>query len=92
MEQLPGVEQDNVLTVWDVLQGSRPVGKRVVVLDDDGTRGAAGVCEVLLDRGSEVEIVSRWNALFPSTLTTLDMAHLYARLLGKGQCASFATD
>jgi mycofactocin system FadH/OYE family oxidoreductase 2 len=84
VETLPGIEQDNVLTVWDVLLGTRPVGKRVVVLDDDGTRAAAGVREVLLDRGSEVELVSRWNALFPATLTTLDMAHLYSRLLGKG--------
>jgi mycofactocin system FadH/OYE family oxidoreductase 2 len=84
VESLPGVEQDNVLTGWEVLLGERPVGRRVVVLDDDGTRAAAGVCEVLLDRGSEVELVSRWNALFPTTLTTLDMAHLYSRLLGKG--------
>ena len=84
VDSLPGVEQDNVLTGWDVLLGERPVGRRVVVLDDDGTRAAAGVCEVLLDGGSEVELVSRWNALFPSTLTTLDMAHLYTRLLGKG--------
>jgi mycofactocin system FadH/OYE family oxidoreductase 2 len=83
VETLPGVDQDNVLTGWDVLVGERPVGRRVVVLDDDGTRAAAGVCEVLLDRGSEVELVSRWNALFPTTLTTLDMAHLYSRLFGK---------
>jgi mycofactocin system FadH/OYE family oxidoreductase 2 len=84
VDTLPGVEQDHVLTGWDVLLGERPVGKRVAVLDDDGTRAVAGVCEVLLDRGSEVELVSRWNALFPTTLTTLDMAHLYSRLLGKG--------
>jgi len=83
-ETLPGADQKHVLTVWDVLLGTRPAGKRVVVLDDDGTRAAAGVCEVLLDGGAEVELVSRWNALFPSTLTTLDMAHLYTRLLGKG--------
>jgi mycofactocin system FadH/OYE family oxidoreductase 2 len=84
VEQLPGGEQENVLTVWDVLLEARPVGKRVVVLDDDGTRYAAGVTEVLLDRGCDVQLVSRWPALFPSTLTTLDMAHLYQRLLGKG--------
>jgi pyruvate/2-oxoglutarate dehydrogenase complex dihydrolipoamide dehydrogenase (E3) component len=84
VERLPGVDQDNVLTVWDVLLGLRSVGRRVVVLDDDGTRYAAGVTEVLLDRGSEVQLVSRWPALFPTTLTTLDMAHLYSRLLGKG--------
>jgi mycofactocin system FadH/OYE family oxidoreductase 2 len=83
-DTLHGVEQDNVLTAWDVLLESKPVGKRVVVLDDDGTRSVAGVAEVLLDRGSEVELVSRWNALLPFTLTTLDMATLYGRLFSKG--------
>jgi hypothetical protein len=84
VEELPGVAQENVLTVWDVLLETKPVGERVVVLDDDGTRYAAGVTEVLLDRGCTVELVSRWPSLFPATLTTLDMAHLYSRLLGKG--------
>jgi thioredoxin reductase len=84
VERLPGVDQDNVLTAWDVLLGTKPAGQRVVVLDDDGGRYAAGVVEVLLDRGSQVELVSRWNAVFPFTLTTLDMATLYGRLFGKG--------
>jgi mycofactocin system FadH/OYE family oxidoreductase 2 len=84
VDRLPGVDGENVLTVWDVLLDSRPVGRRVVVLDDDGTRYAAGVTEVLLDRGCDVELVSRWPTLFPGVLTTLDMAHLYSRLLGKG--------
>src|SRR5262249_50750033 len=84
VDRLPGVDQENVLTVWDVLLESQPIGRRVVVLDDDGTRYAAGVTEVLLDRGCEVELVSRWPALFPSTFTPLDMPHLYGRLLGKG--------
>jgi NADPH-dependent 2,4-dienoyl-CoA reductase/sulfur reductase-like enzyme len=84
VDELPGAGQENVLTTWDVLLGSRPAGKRVVVLDDDGSRTVAGVTEVLLDGGAEVELVSRWPTLFPGTLTTLDMAHLYGRLLGKG--------
>jgi mycofactocin system FadH/OYE family oxidoreductase 2 len=84
VDTLPGVEQDNVLTVWDVLLGTSHVGERVVVLDDDGSRYAAGTAEVLLDRGASVEVVSRWNALFPFTFTTLDMPILYNRLLGKG--------
>lgn len=83
-DQLPGADQDNVLTGWDVLLGSRPVGDRVVVLDDDGSRYVAGVIEVLLDAGKQVEMVSRWPALFPGTMTTLDMPHVYGRLLGKG--------
>ena len=69
---------------WDVLTEGRAVGKRVVVLDDDGSRYAAGVCEVLLDRGAEVEVVSRFNALFPSTMYGLDLPILYNRLMTKG--------
>ena len=84
VERLPGVEQENVVTVWDVLLDAKPAGERVVVLDDDGSRYAAGVTEVLLDRGKRVELVSRWHALFPSTLTTLDLVHVYGRLLSKG--------
>jgi pyruvate/2-oxoglutarate dehydrogenase complex dihydrolipoamide dehydrogenase (E3) component len=84
VERLPGVEQEHVLTGWDVLLETKAPGKRVVVLDDDGTRAVAGVAEVLLDRGCSVELVSRWPSLLPGTATTLDMAHLYGRLLGKG--------
>jgi mycofactocin system FadH/OYE family oxidoreductase 2 len=83
-ERMQGVDQENVLSAWDVLRESKPAGKRVVVLDDDGSRLAAGVTEVLLDRGCHVELISRWPTLFPGTLTTLDMAHIYGRLLGKG--------
>jgi NADPH-dependent 2,4-dienoyl-CoA reductase/sulfur reductase-like enzyme len=84
VRRLPGVDQENVVHAWDVLTEARPVGERVVVLDDDGGRYAAGVCEVLLDRGKKVEVVSRFNALFPSTLYGLDMATLYGRLMSKG--------
>ena len=81
---LPGADRDHVLTVWDVLLERRPVGRRVVLLDDDGTRYAAGTAEVLLDRGCEVEVVTPANALFAPTATTQDMAVLYARLFEKG--------
>ncbi len=84
VDRLPGVDQENVVHAWDVLTGERPVGQRVVVLDDDGSRYAAGVCEVLLDQGKEVEVVSRFNALFPQTLYNLDLATLYGRLMSKG--------
>jgi pyruvate/2-oxoglutarate dehydrogenase complex dihydrolipoamide dehydrogenase (E3) component len=84
VEQMPGSDAENVLTGWDVLLGSRPVGDRVVVLDDDGSRAVAGVVEVLLDAGKQVELVSRWPALFPGIMTTLDMPHVYGRVLGKG--------
>ena len=61
VDELPGADQDNVLTVLGRSARATPVGKRVVVLDDDGTAYAAGVAEVLLDRGYDVELVSRWQ-------------------------------
>ena len=33
--ELPGVEQDNVLTVWDVFADRERVGQRVVLIDED---------------------------------------------------------
>jgi hypothetical protein len=84
VERLPGVHQDGVVTSWDALAGTVEVGDRVLVLDDEGTRATAGVCETLLDRGRQVELVTRWHMLFPGTLLTLDMAILYKRLFEKG--------
>jgi len=84
VERLPGVDGEGVVTSGDALVGTSEVGGRVVVLDDEGSRATAGVCEVLLDRGKEVELVTRWNALFPGTSLTLDMAILYKRLFEKG--------
>ena len=64
-----------MLTGWDVLLESRPVGERVVVLDDDGSRYAAGVTEVLLDaRQAASSSSAAGPRSSPATLTTLDMA------------------
>ncbi len=84
VRSLPGVEQDNVLTAWDVLLEQAPIGESVVVLDDEGTRVGAGVAEVLLDQGKRVEVVTTYNALFPATAQTLEMPILYGRLFDKG--------
>jgi mycofactocin system FadH/OYE family oxidoreductase 2 len=84
VDELPGVGQDNVVSAWDVLRDSRPIGERVLVLDDDGGRYTAGVAEVLLDRGKRVTVATHFNALFPATFYTLDMPFLYQRLFEKG--------
>jgi len=84
VERLPGADSEHVLSAWDVLDGSAEAGDRVVVLDDDGSRMTAGVVEVLLDEGKDVELVSRFPALFPGTQLTLDMPILCGRILGKG--------
>jgi hypothetical protein len=84
VDELPGVRQDNVVDAWSAIRGEAAIGDRVVVLDGDGGRYAAGTCELLLDAGKQVELVTPFNALFPSTMYGLDMAPLYARLMTKG--------
>lgn len=84
VDRLHGVDQDNVLTAWEAIEGTKPVGDRVLVLDDDGGRYSAGIAEALLDRGARVEVATRFNALFPQTFLTLDIAILYNRLFSKG--------
>ena len=83
VDELPGVELDNVVHGWDVLEGAE-TGERVVVLDDDGNRASAGFAEVLLDQGKQVKVVTRHNALFPMTLYGLDLPHVYNRVMTKG--------
>jgi mycofactocin system FadH/OYE family oxidoreductase 2 len=84
VERLPGVDLPHVVTGWEVLAGTVPAGRRVAVLDDDGTRYAAGLVEVLLDAGAEVELVTRFPSLFPSLAFTLESHFVCRRLLEKG--------
>jgi mycofactocin system FadH/OYE family oxidoreductase 2 len=84
VDELPGVNEEHVVHAWSVIRGDAAIGGRVVVLDGDGGRYAAGTCEVLLDAGRRVELVTPFNALFPSTMYGLDMAPLYNRLMTKG--------
>ena len=82
------------MTSWDVLSGSVDIGSRVLVLDDEGTRATAGVVELLLDQGRDVELVSRFPMLFPPLARTSEAGFVPARLVQKGlryQLSSWAT-
>jgi 2,4-dienoyl-CoA reductase-like NADH-dependent reductase (Old Yellow Enzyme family) len=90
---LPGADQGNVVTAWETLDDAK-IGRRVMVLDDDGTRATAGVVELLLDRGHDVELVSRFPMLFPPLASTSEAGFVPARLVQKGmryQLSSWAT-
>lgn len=83
-ERLPGADLPNVVTIPDVLAESAPIGERILILDDEGTRAVAGTAEVLLGQGKQVEIVTRFTSLFPVTALTLDQGVLYERLFANG--------
>jgi len=84
VDRVPGTEQDNVLSVVEVLSGSAQPGKRVVIFDEDGGRYALGTAEYLLDRGHEVHLVSRFISLAPNLVLTLDLPVNYRHVFAKG--------
>ncbi|MGG1662673.1 FAD-dependent oxidoreductase [Brevibacillus sp. NRS-1366] len=56
--QIGGIDQGNIYSVEDVLNGLVDPGQRVVVYDWKGDWAGVGVAEYLADQGKEVEIVS----------------------------------
>lgn len=79
-----GVEQDNVLTLWDVIRAPERAGKRAVLLDDEGAYRIGGAAHLMLAAGAEVVLVSRLSMLLPACVYTLDLPHMYRNLLGMG--------
>lgn len=55
----PGLDQENVLTVWDVLEDATPVGHHVVIVDDgEGGWKGIGLALQLQGEGHQVEFVT----------------------------------
>lgn len=55
----PGLDQDNVLSIWDVLEGGAQIGHRVVVVDDgEGGWKSIGLALELDERGHQVHMVT----------------------------------
>jgi len=84
VDKVPGLDSDRVLTALDVLAHPEKVGKRVLVLDEEGNRYSAGITELLVDNGHQVHVLTRWNALFHRLGTTLDQPVVYANLFSQG--------
>ncbi|RGP53651.1 oxidoreductase [Pseudomonas abyssi] len=84
IDRVPGTEQANVLSVIEVLDNPKQVGKRVVLFDEDGGRYALGTAEFLLDRGHQVHLVSRFISLSPNLALTLDLPVNYQHVFRKG--------
>lgn len=59
MLHTPGLQQQHVLNVWDVLESDAPVGHRVLVADDgEGSWKAISIALELADRGHDVHLSS----------------------------------
>jgi 2,4-dienoyl-CoA reductase-like NADH-dependent reductase (Old Yellow Enzyme family)/glycine/D-amino acid oxidase-like deaminating enzyme len=69
---------------WDVVEGRGPTRGRALLVDTEGTRYTAGVAELLVRRGVEVELVTPLPALLPKLHETLDHGMVCAALLELG--------
>ena len=73
VDALPGVEQENVCSVNDVLEGAARPGNRVLLLDDlNGWWPASGTALHLAERGHDVTVVTASD----KPAEALDASHL----------------
>jgi hypothetical protein len=57
--QTPGLDADHVLSVWDVLEGQQPIGRRVLLVDDgEGSWKSVGLALQLDADEHDVEFVT----------------------------------
>lgn len=89
---VPGVEQSNVLSVWDVLKDKRKAGRKVVLVDGDGHQRNLVVADYLsADKDRRVEIVTESRNVLPSRTHPLVAAQLAKRMSERGIKAHLGT-
>ncbi len=80
---LPGVGQENVLTVWGALKDPESVGPNVVLVDEDPHFAGLYTAEYLADQGRKVEVIC--PGVHPGRDIPLDfVTSVYQRILPKG--------
>jgi thioredoxin reductase len=83
MAELPGVRQANVINFHDALLDRKPIGKRVVVLDDNYDFQTTGTAEYLAGQGKIVEIITRAPSV-GHEINFLSLGPQYQRLRTNG--------
>ena len=88
---LTGADLPLTVTVADVLTGARPIGPRVVILDETGYTPGPKAADALSLAGHDVEIVTRQYSLGEDIGTTV-RAVLHERLLTRGVAITTLTE
>jgi hypothetical protein len=81
VERLPGVELPHVLNVEEVLLGTKPIGRRVAFIDDEGLYRCPVTAEHLALQGRQVEIITWMPAIFQDLAPTLEQGFYLESLL-----------
>jgi len=80
---IPGVDGDNVVNVWQVLNEEVDVGNNVVIIGDDDHIQSLSTADFLAEQGKRVEILC-WNYYFGSKVEPATRQAIYQRLLRNG--------
>jgi len=72
-----------VVTPEQYLEGKAELGRRVIILDEEGFVTSVGLAEMLADEGKEVELMTRWHHVGVALVNTSQMHLAYPRLLAK---------
>jgi mycofactocin system FadH/OYE family oxidoreductase 2 len=81
---LPGGDGPGIFNVWQVLTDEVKVGKKVLFIDNDGHHQATATVEFLLDRGSQVHIVTNSPTIGSELGPSQDAYLAHQRLARKG--------
>jgi mycofactocin system FadH/OYE family oxidoreductase 2 len=83
---IPGIEQENVISVWDVLREKETTGKKVViVVNTDAHPRNVVIADYLADdKDREVEIITSARSVFPKRVHPFEISGLARRIREKG--------
>jgi 2,4-dienoyl-CoA reductase (NADPH2) len=81
---MPGFNQENVFTVWQLLTEDLVLGGRIIMVDQLGFHQASGAAEFLADRGKKVEILTPSLYAGQGLGRSLDLELWYCRVRKKG--------
>lgn len=89
---LPGADQGNVLTVWDVLQEKVEIGENVVLVDGGEAHWqCVSTAEYMAEKGRKVEIITPQLFVGAEAVTTGDLLAALIRMRAKGVVFSPST-
>ena len=87
-EHIPGIDSPCVLdagtAVKRALANASALGQRVLIVDDGAGYVPFGLAELLADAGVAVEVMSPQLLLGEELLKSLDMPHVFPRIVAKG--------
>jgi NADPH-dependent 2,4-dienoyl-CoA reductase/sulfur reductase-like enzyme len=90
---IPGVDQDNVMSVWDVLRDKEKAGKKVVVVvnTDMHPRNLAVADYLAADKERKVEIITSTRSVFPQRIHPFETSALARRIREQGIVTRLST-